>query len=263
VRYKLHRDFDAGRHSFMRFLIVCLVILFATSALAADVVVKDGGTVQLSGTTFRLDGVDAPAFDQICLNEFADPYACGTDAREQLVKLIGDHAVHCNDLGADKNFGRWHVGVCTLEGAATSLNQQMVRKGFALAAASAVKGSFKDDEAAAKKDRAGLWKGCFVTGQDFRRGNKTAALLGGSCRSDKEPETRAILFPSDAVAPPGCTIKGKFAVRAHVTGNLGIYHLQTCRSYETLTRPDRWFCSEEDAQAEGFRRAYNCRPRRK
>ena len=26
-----------------------------------------------------------------------------------------------------------------------------------------------------------------------------------------------------------------------------------------LTKPDRWFCSEEDAQAAGFRKAYNCR----
>lgn len=132
-----------------------------------------------------------------------------------------------------------------------------------LAAASSVKANVKDDAAAAKKDRLGLWKGCFVAGSDFRRGNKTAALLGGSCRGDKERETRAILFPSEAVAPPGCTIKGKFAVRAHVTGNLGIYHLQACRSYETLIKPDRWFCGEEDAQAEGFRKAYNCRPRRK
>ena len=108
-----------------------------------------------------------------------------------------------------------------------------------------------------------MWKGCFVTGTNFRHGNKTSVLLGGSCRGDKDRETRAILFPSETVAPPDCTVKGKFAVRAHVTGNLGIYHLQVCRSYETVTRTDRWFCSEEDAQAEGFRKAYNCRPRKK
>ena len=59
--------------------------------------------------------------------------------------------------------------------------------------------------------------------------------------------------------PAGCNIKGKYAVRARVTGNLGIYHLQACRSYPGLSKPDRWFCSEEDAQAAGFRRAYNCR----
>jgi methylphosphotriester-DNA--protein-cysteine methyltransferase len=67
------------------------------------------------------------------------------------------------------------------------------------------------------------------------------------------------LFPEDLVMPASCNIKGKYAVRARVTGNLGIYHLQMCRSYPGLTKPDRWFCSEEDAQAAGFRRAYNCR----
>ncbi len=247
----------------MRFMILFLAVLSAIPAWAANVVVKDAGTIQLSGATWRLDGVDAPAFDQICLNEFADPYACGADAREQLGKLIGDHAVHCDDLGPDKSFGKWRDGVCTVEGVATSLNQLVVQKGLALAAASAVKAGFKDDEAAAKKDLQGLWKGCFVPGSDFRHGNKAAALLGAACRSDKQAETRAILFPSEAIAPPGCTIKGKFAVRARVTGNLGVYQLQACRSYETLTRPDRWFCSEEDAQAEGFRKAYNCRPQRK
>jgi methylphosphotriester-DNA--protein-cysteine methyltransferase len=48
-------------------------------------------------------------------------------------------------------------------------------------------------------------------------------------------------------------------VQARVTGDIGIYHLQGCRSYPALTRPDRWFCSEDDAQAAGFRRADNCR----
>jgi endonuclease YncB( thermonuclease family) len=247
----------------MRLLFAFLVLVSATKVWAADVVVKDAGTIQLAGTTFRLDGVDAPAFDQVCLNEFADAYACGADAREQLAKLIGDHAVHCDDLGPDKSFGKWHDGVCTVEGAATSLNQQLVQKGLALAATSSNKASYKDDEAAAKKELQGLWKGCFVSGSAFRQGNKTATLLGASCRSDKQAEIRAVLFPSETVSPPGCSIKGKFAVRAHVTGKLGIYQLQACRNYETLTRPDRWFCSEEDAQAQGFRRAYNCRPRRK
>ena len=48
-------------------------------------------------------------------------------------------------------------------------------------------------------------------------------------------------------------------LRARVTGDAGIYHLQGCRSYPGLTEPNRWFCSEEDAQAARFRKAYNCR----
>ena len=55
--------------------------------------------------------------------------------------------------------------------------------------------------------------------------------------------------------PPGCSIKGKFAVRAKLTGHRGIYHLEGCGSYQRTKKPDRWFCSEEDAQAAGFRKA--------
>jgi hypothetical protein len=52
------------------------------------------------------------------------------------------------------------------------------------------------------------------------------------------------LFPDDLVMPSSCSIKGEYAVCARVTGSLGVYHLQACRSYPALTKPDRWFCSE-------------------
>jgi hypothetical protein len=123
----------------------------------------------------------------------------------------------------------------------------------------AAKGRFRDDEAGAKNDRRGVWKGWFVSPEEFRHGKKDGILLGRSCRADKDREIREALFPISPAMPPGCSIKGKFAVRARVTGDIGIYHLQGCRSYPALTRPDRWFCSEDDAQAAGFRRAYNCR----
>jgi hypothetical protein len=99
-----------------------------------------------------------------------------------------------------------------------------------------------------------------VAPREFRGGRKDGALLGGACRADKDPEIREALFPNAPAMPPGCSIKGKFALRARVTGNVGIYHLQACSSYPALTKPDRWFCSEDDARAAGFRKAYNCRP---
>jgi hypothetical protein len=58
--------------------------------------------------------------------------------------------------------------------------------------------------------------------------------------------------------PLGCPIKAKFAVRAYVTGNRGIYHMEGCRSYGRTKAPDRWFCSEDEAKAEGFRKAFSC-----
>lgn len=244
----------------MRLAVVMLALsLSASSGWAANATVKDGATLQLGGVTYRLDGVDAPEFDQICLDDHADPWTCGVEARDQLTKLIGARGVHCEDLGADKIIPRRHAGLCTVDGETISLNQLLVRQGFALNAEPSAKGHFKDEETAASNDRRGLWRGCFVAPQEFRHGKKDGALLGAACRGDKDREIRQVLFPEEPATPPGCNIKAKFAVRARVTGNLGIYHLQGCRSYAPLTKPDRWFCSEDDAQAAGFRRAYNCR----
>jgi endonuclease YncB( thermonuclease family) len=247
----------------MRFLILMLAVLWGSSSWAMDVIVKDGDTIQLAGIVYRLDGIDAPEFDQICIDDHADPWACGVDVRDHLAQLIGKRDVSCEDLGPDKVFRKWPAAICTVTGETQSLNQLLVQQGFALNFEPSLKGRFGEDEAGAKENRRGLWKGCFVAPQAFRRGEKkTAVLLGAACRSDKDSELRQALFPEELAAPPNCSIKGKFAVRARVTGNVGIYHLQGCRSYAPLTKPDRWFCSEEDAQAAGFRRAYNCRATR-
>jgi endonuclease YncB( thermonuclease family) len=242
----------------MRFFILTLAIFSASQGWAAGTIVRDGSTIQLTDMTYRLDGIDAPELDQICIDEHADAWTCGVEARDQLSRLIGGRQVRCDDLGLGPYKSR-HIGICTVEGESASLNQLVVRRGFALNSEISAKGRFREDETAAKENRRGLWKGCFVAPQEFRRGRKDGTLLGESCRPDKDREIRAVLFPEEPAMPAGCSIKGKFAVRARVTGNVGVYHMQGCRSYPALAKPDRWFCSEDDAQAEGFRKAYNCR----
>lgn len=246
-------------------LAVLLALLAGSVAATAETVVRDGNTLQLAGVTYRLDGIEAPDFDQICVNSYADPWACGVEARDQLAKLIDRREVSCQDLGPDKTSGKRRAGLCIVAGETASLNQLLVRAGLALSAADAkdsVKDSIKAEEAEAKNKHRGLWSGCFMAPQDFRRWNLKAALLGASCRADKDAELRTVLLPKNPAAPPGCTIKGTFAARAKMTGNVGVYHIQACRNYASVTRQSRWFCSEEDAQAAGFRRAYNCRAKR-
>jgi endonuclease YncB( thermonuclease family) len=240
----------------MRWFILILAIFAASQSFAASPIVRDGGTIELTDATYRLDGIDAPAFDQLCIDDHADSWTCGVEARDQLAGLIGGREVHCDDLGTDATAKNRHVGICTVEGETPSLNQLLVRQGFALNFEPSAKGRFREDEAGAKDNRRGLWRGCFTAPQEFRGGKKDGALLGGSCRADKDREIREVLFPEYPAMPPGCGIKGKFALRARVTGNVGIYHLQACRSYPALTKPDRWFCSEDDAKAAGF----HCRP---
>ena len=95
----------------------------------------------------------------------------------------------------------------------------------------------------------------FVAPHDFRQWNKyTARLLGPRCPAD----ARLKLFPDHAPMPPGCEIKGKYALRAVLTGHRGIYHLPGCNSYWRTKNPERWFCSEEDAIAAGFRLSFTC-----
>jgi endonuclease YncB( thermonuclease family) len=237
---------------------ISTLLVAASPAFAATPVIHDANTIQLGDVTYRLDGADAPELDQVCIDDHADPWACGVEAREQLTKLVGGKSVHCDDLGPDKIHRRRHLGVCTVEGDGTSLNQSMVNAGFATAQPTA-RSRFEQDQVGAKDNRKGVWKGCLVAPAEFRLGKKDGALLGSACRADKDREIRAVLFPSDLAMPPRCSIKGKFAVRARLTGNVGVYHLQGCRSYPATTQPDRWFCSEDDAQAAGFRRAFNCR----
>ncbi len=88
----------------MRALLVLSALLFALPAAAGDVVVRDGRTLQIGSTSYRLAGIDTPDMDQICLNDRADPWACGVGARDALAKLIGERAVSCRDLGPDPSY---------------------------------------------------------------------------------------------------------------------------------------------------------------
>jgi endonuclease YncB( thermonuclease family) len=249
----------ANEEFWMRVLIVILLALFAAPAFAATVVVKNGDTLQLGDKTYRLEGIDAPELDQRCVNQFADPSACGIEARDALVKLIGDRGVTCRDLGPDPVFKGRRLGTCTIAGEADSLSRRLVQDGVALNVATDGKDRFAGDEAKARDERKGLWKGCFVAPKDFRRWDKDAPLRGAACRDDKRGELVSFLFPDEPAMLPGCTIKGKLARRARITGNVGVYQLRGCPSYASLTKPNRWFCSEDDARAAGFRKAYNCR----
>ena len=149
-----------------------LIVLAVSPSWAASSTVRDGSTLQLGNMTYRLDGIDAPPVDQLCIDEHADSWTCGIEARDQLIKLIGGRQVRCDDLGIDPSYKKRHLGVCRIEGDPTSLSQLLVRQGFALNVEASATGRFKADEARAKDDRQGLWKGCFVAPAEFRHGRR-------------------------------------------------------------------------------------------
>ena len=226
--------------------------LSTTPGSAANVIVKDGNTIQLAEITYRLDGIDAPELDQICIDDHADPWTCGVDARNQLARQVGGHMVRCEDHGPDPVYSKRHLGICTVEGEMASLNQLAIGQGFAMNSA---RGRLRrlmrplPRPIARESGKAVL----------SRRPNSASARKTARCSVVPALPTRIVRYArccsrNTPAMPPRCTIKAKFAVRARVTGHIGIYHLQGCRSYPALTRPDRWFCTEDDAQAAGFPR---------
>lgn len=249
----------AAEDKFMlRFFLLFLLVVNAP-ARAAEAIISDADTLKLGPVTYRLDGIDAPEVDQVCLDKQGGTWPCGIEARDRLKAYLGTRAVTCNDLGPDKAYPRRRIGVCFRQGDTISLNQWLVREGLALNFEPYAKGRFKVDQTSAQAKGLGLWRGCFANPQDVRRWNKSkAVLLGASCALDGDKAAKAKVFPDSAAMPPGCSIKGTYAVRARLTGYRGIYHLEGCRSYRNTTSPQRWFCSEEDARAAGFRKAYTC-----
>ena len=242
----------------MRAFIATLFLIVGFPSWAAEATITDGDTLILNGSPYRLDGVDAPETDQVCLNETGAIWTCGIEARDQLKKFIDKRDVRCDGKKYDTVYRNRRIGICHVDGETVSLNQWLVQQGWALNFEPYAKGRFKLDEDAARIKGKGIWAGCFARPQEARRGNTTtAALLGSACSQHKEG-IREKLFPAQLSMPPGCSIKGKFATRAQVTGHRGIYHLEGCRSYGRTKTPDRWFCTEAEAQAEGFRRSFTC-----
>jgi len=108
------------------------IVLPAGPASAATAIVRDGSTLQLGNVTYRLDGIDVPTVDQLCIDEHADSWTCGIDARDQLAKIVSGKDVRCGDLGPDPAYKKRRIGTCKIEGEPTGISQLMVRSGFAL-----------------------------------------------------------------------------------------------------------------------------------
>lgn len=243
----------------MRALIAAVLITAATPAVAAEATVTDGSTLVLNDVIYRLDGIDAPQTDQTCLDDKGAAWTCGIDARDRLRERVAKRDVRCTDRGADSIHSKRRIGECFVEGESVSLNRWMVQQGWALPLDRSAKAALKPDRDSANAARIGLWKGCFVAPQDLRRVSiSTAVMLGGACPKPNNWKAREAMFPEFPVMPAGCDVKGRIGLRSQVVGYRGIYHLPSCRSYPRTKTAHRWFCSEQEAQAAGFRKSYTC-----
>jgi len=231
----------------------CAVLLRLLPSVvhAADITgiprIREADLIQIGNSRIRLDGVDAPSVDQLCLNTMGERWTCGAAARDELAKHADNKSWTCHAGRTDRR-GRI-IARCEVEG--EDIQKWLVRGGWALVYPRQSH-DYDADEAAAREAKAGMWQGAFIAPWDWRVRNKKTVILGAA----KPPDNaNAILLASasGSVAPsPDCTIKGN----VNHAGEC-IYHTPTSRWYAQIkmhvSKGTRWFCSVDDAEAAGCR----------
>ena len=202
----------------------------APSAGAGEVLrgiarVIDGDTIVIGGTHIRLEGIDAPETDQTCGRRPSGTWPCGAAATVALTQRIGGQPVSCLPRGRDRY--RRMLATCSVDG--HDLNAWMVRRGYAWAFVRYSR-RYLGEEAAARAEGLGIWQGDAVPAWEFRATRWATAELD---------------------RPAGCAIKG------NVTSNGKIYHMPSSPWYTRIrmasAKGKRWFCTEEEAKAAGWR----------
>ena len=227
-----------------------LVVLSAQAVEYSGVPrVVDGDTLAIAAVKVRLEGIDAPETDQVCLKASADPWTCGIEARDELASHIAGRVVTCVSNANDV----YHraLGTCSL--GKENLNEWMVQQGWALAYVKYSSAYIRSEESA-RTNRLGLWRGAFIAPWDWRHRNKQTVILG------------AISVPLNAqtMLLPASGTEGAPSLECVIKGNVSrtgerIYHMPDQKYYAKIDMDKgadrRWFCTAEEAEAAGWRRA--------
>ena len=214
----------------MKILILCAAILLPQSVQAfagSPVHVVDGDTVDVGVIRYRLHGIDAPEAAQVCAGRDGGTWNCGQDAIRYMEEFIDGKSVECDDRGHDA-YGRT-IAVCVAGG--VEINALMIEQGFAWAFRKYSQ-DYVETEEAARKRGVGIWQAATEPAWDFRAHKWEASLSAAPDRA--------------------CPIKGNINRKQE-----HIYHVPWSKDYGrtrvNVAKGERWFCSEEEAVAAGWR----------
>jgi len=215
----------------MPHLIKALTVALACSTgwpAAAEPRVIDGDTLEIDGTTYRLNGIDAPEHGQSCGN-----WACGRDATKALVDLVEGHTVTCTPIEEDA-YGRV---IATCHAGDHDLSAAMIDKGLAWAFLK-FSDAYSTEELVSKDKAHGVFGGDYTPPWEFR------SLKWKRAQAEEQN------------APNGCPIKGNISL----SSGARIYHMPWSpwysRTYINTANGERWFCNEAEARAAGWRAPY-------
>ncbi len=198
----------------------------AQSVLRGRASIIDGDTIEIDGRRVRIEGIDAPELGQRCPRRWVGTWRCGRSATRALRRLISGKEVSCQRLGADK----YSRVIARCHAAGTDIGAYMVRTGYAWAFVK-YSNTYVAEEAAARRARNGIWSGRPAQpAWEYRHRHWVSA---------------------EQKAPEGCPIKGNISSKGR------IYHPPWSPWYArtTITKEqgERWFCSEAEAMAAGWR----------
>jgi endonuclease YncB( thermonuclease family) len=185
---------------------------------------EGGDRLRVADRPVRLAGIEAPEAAQQC-GKAGKSWRCGAAAEAALARLVNGRRVVCSLSGSD-DAGR-ALGSCTV--GAKDVAAELVRQGHVFAEGGLWL-RYASEEREAKAAKAGLWSG----------------------DAERPAEWRAKIWDeAKGRSPEGCPIKGQ------VTGSSRYYVLPWSADYERArvreARGERWFCSEQEAVAAGFK----------
>ena len=205
---------------------------FAGSTLVAGkATIIAADTIRIGDSRIRLAGIEVPDPDQRCTRAGTRPgrtWPCGQEARDATQRLLQGQQTSC-EVGSKDQTGL-ASGRCSVGGA--DVAEALVKAGHAFSESGLVP-PYRSAEEAARTARTGVW-------------------------ASSEPERPAawrerMWSTAKRQAPDGCPIKGR--VRGDEREYLLPWSSDYARVRVSKRRGERWFCSEAEAVAAGWRNA--------
>lgn len=135
--------------------------------------VMDGDSFVIGTRKLRLDGIDAPEFQQSCKDASGQDWLCGRTARASLEKMLTQPGLACDAEVHD----RYARALATCRSTATpDLAAAQVADGMAVSNEFHGMRAYGDEEDAARSAKRGIWQGKFVQPAEYRSKNPKGSM---------------------------------------------------------------------------------------
>ncbi len=130
-----------------------------------EIVPADGDSFAIGPRKFRLKGIDAPEYNQICKAADGTDWPCGRSAKAALIHVLTQPGLICSVEYHDR-FGRDLANCRTAS--IPDIGAAQVRNGMAISDDFYGLRSYGDEENAARVAKVGIWQGSFIDPKTWR-----------------------------------------------------------------------------------------------